>query len=149
MCLWEFSWNFCDFQSIFRVFNQILGFSGIVFALKIISNKNYPIYLGRARRPDPGPHRPSRRPARGPSEPAGAHRPAAVHGGHAAAASCLVRARPGLLHRVPYKARRQRPVRPASCLTPGRRIPPPPCNVRARRRRRRSSSPPRFADLVP
>jgi hypothetical protein len=39
MCLWEFSWNFCDYRSIFRVFKQILGFSGIVFALKIISKK--------------------------------------------------------------------------------------------------------------
>jgi hypothetical protein len=105
MCPWEFSWNFCDFRSIFRVFKQILGFSGIVFALKIISKKKkiYPIYLGRARRPDPGPHRPSRRPARVPSKPAGAHRPAAVHGGHAAAASCLGRARPGLLQPRPTK----------------------------------------------
>jgi hypothetical protein len=58
MGLWEFSWNFCDFRSIFRVFKQSLGFSGIVFTLKIISKKKkiYPIYLGRARRPDPGPH---------------------------------------------------------------------------------------------
>jgi hypothetical protein len=60
-----------------------------------------------------------------------------------------VHARPGLLRRVPYKARRQRPARPTSRLTPARRIPPPPCIIRARRRRRRSSSPPRFADLEP
>jgi hypothetical protein len=111
MCLWEFSWNFCDYRSIFRVFKQILGFSGIVFALKIISKKKkiYPIYLGRARRPDPGPHRPSCRPARGPSEPAGAHRPAAIHGEHAAAASCLRRARPGLLQPRPIKPRAELP----------------------------------------
>jgi hypothetical protein len=36
MCLWEFSWNFCDVRSIFHAFKQILGLSGIVFALKII-----------------------------------------------------------------------------------------------------------------
>jgi hypothetical protein len=55
MCLWDFCCNFCDFRSIFHAFKQILGFSGIVFALKIISKKKktYPIYLGRARRPDP------------------------------------------------------------------------------------------------
>jgi hypothetical protein len=34
MCLWDFSWNFCDVRSIFHAFKQILGFSGIVFALK-------------------------------------------------------------------------------------------------------------------
>jgi hypothetical protein len=26
MRLWEFSWNCCDFQSIFRAFKQILSF---------------------------------------------------------------------------------------------------------------------------
>jgi hypothetical protein len=26
MSLWEFSWNFCDFRSIFRAFRQFLDF---------------------------------------------------------------------------------------------------------------------------
>jgi hypothetical protein len=61
MCLWEFSWNFCDFRSIFRAFKQFLDFSGIVFALKKINSKkkSYPILLGRAVGPtcsDPHPH---------------------------------------------------------------------------------------------
>jgi hypothetical protein len=30
--LWEFIWNFCDFRSTFRAFNQFLDFSGIGFA---------------------------------------------------------------------------------------------------------------------
>jgi hypothetical protein len=30
MSLWEFSWNFCDFRSIFCAFKQFLDFSGIV-----------------------------------------------------------------------------------------------------------------------
>jgi hypothetical protein len=44
ICLWEFSWNCCDFRSIFRAFKQFLVFTGIVFALKINSKikKNYP-----------------------------------------------------------------------------------------------------------
>jgi hypothetical protein len=44
MSLWEFSWNFCDFRSIFRVFKQFLDFFGIVFALKnkFEKNKNLP-----------------------------------------------------------------------------------------------------------
>jgi hypothetical protein len=28
--LWEFSWNFCDFQSIFRAFKQFLDFSELL-----------------------------------------------------------------------------------------------------------------------
>jgi hypothetical protein len=56
ICLWEFSWNFQNFLSIFHAFKTISRFSGIVFAFKIISeNKNtlsYPFTLDRARGPD-------------------------------------------------------------------------------------------------
>jgi hypothetical protein len=39
MSLWEVSWNFRDFRSIFRAFKQFLDFSGIVFTLKINSEQ--------------------------------------------------------------------------------------------------------------
>jgi hypothetical protein len=63
---WEFSWNFCDFQSIFRAFKHFLDFSEIIFALKINSkneNSSYPFGPSPWARPEP--LRPSR--------PAGAH----------------------------------------------------------------------------
>jgi hypothetical protein len=91
MCLWDFSWNCCDFRSIFHAFKQILGFSRIVFALKIISKKKkkkkkktYPIYLGLARRPDP---------SRPPAQP----RPALAHPGpDPGCGQCPWRTRPGV-----------------------------------------------------
>jgi hypothetical protein len=58
MCLWEFFWNFCDFRNIFRAFKQFLGFFWNCFRIKNNFEKKekkekiYPIYLGRARRPD-------------------------------------------------------------------------------------------------
>jgi hypothetical protein len=55
ICLWEFFWKFWNFLSIFRDFKPMFKFCGIVFALKLISEKykSYPILLGWARRPDP------------------------------------------------------------------------------------------------
>jgi hypothetical protein len=73
MCLWEFSWNFCDFRSIFRAFKQFLDFFWNCFALKINSEKtqilsNWAEPEGRTQPPSAR-RWPSRGPARGPSEP--------------------------------------------------------------------------------
>jgi hypothetical protein len=81
MSLWEFSWNFCDFRSIFHAFKQFLDFSRIAFALKINWKKTKPSFLGQARRPDPHPPQPSRRPC-------GAHL-ASGHGQHGQEACVL------------------------------------------------------------
>jgi hypothetical protein len=71
MCLWEFSWNFWDFLSIFRVFGIVhvpmclQYFSGICFALKIFRKKrNLNPRIGPSPWARPNPHlgRPSRRP---------------------------------------------------------------------------------------
>jgi hypothetical protein len=40
MYLWEFSWNFQNLLSIFHAFKTISRFSRIVFAFKIISERN-------------------------------------------------------------------------------------------------------------
>jgi hypothetical protein len=40
MCLWEFSWNFRDFLSIFRALKHFLELPGIVLTLKIFSKNN-------------------------------------------------------------------------------------------------------------
>jgi hypothetical protein len=40
MCLWEFSWNFCDFRSIFRAFKQFLEFIWNCFRIKNNFEKN-------------------------------------------------------------------------------------------------------------
>jgi hypothetical protein len=64
--LWEFSWNFCDFRSIFSALKH---FSGFVFALKRISKEkksNPSSPTGPSPRAWPSLHRPGR-------EPHGAH----------------------------------------------------------------------------
>jgi hypothetical protein len=65
--LWEFSWIFCDFRSIFRDFKQFLDFSGIVFALKINSKKTLSFPNG----PSPKARPVSTRPGLGPRGPIG------------------------------------------------------------------------------
>jgi hypothetical protein len=64
--LWEFSWKFCDFRSIFRAFRQFLVFAGIVFALKIISenkrNSSFPPGPSPKVLPAPALAQPSARP---------------------------------------------------------------------------------------
>jgi hypothetical protein len=86
MCLWEFSWNFGNFLSIFRALKHFLEFTRIVFAPVIFSenniNKSYLILSGRARGLDPAcsdPHPPA--------QPAKAHLGMATrgHGGHGTA----------------------------------------------------------------
>jgi hypothetical protein len=55
ICLWEVSWKFLNFLSIFRDFKHFQGFSWICFALENNFEKNikpYPSHPGRARRPD-------------------------------------------------------------------------------------------------
>jgi hypothetical protein len=71
MSLWEFSWNFCDFWSIFRAFKQFLDFSGIVFALNINTKKNktYPTGPSLMLRPKSAPTQPP-----GPPKPIWAQR---------------------------------------------------------------------------
>jgi hypothetical protein len=91
------------FRSIFRAFKQFLGFSGIVFALKINSKKRKKTYLpgkGRARRPDP--LQPGRQARQGPSAEAAM----------AAAASGWPRARPY------KKGGHLRALRPSPCAPP-------------------------------
>jgi hypothetical protein len=144
MSLCEFSWNFCDFRSIFRAFKQFLDFSGIVFALKINSKKTKPSFLGRARRPDP--LRPASAPVRqpGPSKPIWAQR----HG-HGVP-------RPGVPgHRPPppWRARPGYPgarapiqrARPALQTLAGRASP---CSRRRRPWSHAAGRRPRFVELV-
>jgi hypothetical protein len=115
------------FGVFFRAFKQFLGFSRIVFALKIISKKrkNYPTGTGRARRPDP------LRPARARAGPAAwpARDPSARgRGSHGAAAPGRARVAPPCAPR-PYIGGPASPSR-----SPLPRAASPPAQSRHRRR---------------
>jgi hypothetical protein len=63
MCPREFSWNFCDFRSIFRVFKQFLEFFWNCFRIKNNFEKNKPYLTGPSpkARPRSAPAQPSAR----------------------------------------------------------------------------------------
>jgi hypothetical protein len=70
------------FLEFFRIFSMALliylDISGFILAQENISKKNIPIYLSRARSPDPvriSPRWPCLRPGRSPSGPIGSRRP--------------------------------------------------------------------------
>jgi hypothetical protein len=102
MCLWEFSWNFCDFRSIFRVFKQFLEFFWNCFHIKNNFEKNNKSYLT-------GPS-PKARPRSAPAQPPGPagpiQPPARGRVGHDwGRRRCrLGREHPGLLRPRPIKA---------------------------------------------
>jgi hypothetical protein len=66
--LWEFSWNFLNFSSIFRAFQTISRFFGIVFALKINSGKILSYLTGPSPKAWPISPPPAAGPAAGPHE---------------------------------------------------------------------------------
>jgi hypothetical protein len=87
MCLWEFSWNFCDFLSIFRAFKQFPEFIWNCFRIKINFKKNKQTLLNWA-------------------EPEG---PTQVRAGPAVG-PCRAHLRPAQAHRLvcPWRTRRRR-----------------------------------------
>jgi hypothetical protein len=65
MCLWEFSWNFWDFLTIFRALKYFVDFFwNYLCTGKYFGKKTYPTILGRAPGPDPTRFGPAARPAK-------------------------------------------------------------------------------------
>jgi hypothetical protein len=148
MCHWEFSWNFCDFWSIFRASKHFVGFPGTVFALKSnFGKKTKPILLHWAE-PE-GPTRisagPASRPAKahlGPAEPDRPQRPWPPRHGCRGWPWLPRQAAAGI---APYKGaepRRRAPCFPCASSSP--RTPTLPCAATAAEDCRSSHASPRF-----
>jgi hypothetical protein len=111
MCLWEFSWNFCDFRSIFRAFKQFLEFFWNCFRIKNNFEKNKQTLSNWA-------------------EPEG---PTQVRAGPAVG-PCGAHLRPAQAHRLacPWRTRRRRRPSPPWRERPGVLGGPHCCLMRAR-----------------